>query len=121
MNSNIQNLAMLSAVIAFAGCNSNKAFDRELKAETVLSEVRNIEKSKSKTIEGTVKSIFYGKDGFVANVYTTDNLIFVATISRTNLKDPSQYRNFNVSEVVKITGDLWRMNDEDQITVREIL
>ena len=121
MNSNIQNLAMLSAVIAFAGCNSNKTSYGKLKAETVLSETRNTEKPKTKKIEGTVKSIFHGKDGFVANIYTTENLIYVATVSRINLKDPSQYRNFNVNEVVTITGDLWTMNDEDQITVREIL
>jgi hypothetical protein len=122
MNTNIQNLAMLSAVIAF-GCHSNRTgmkTDRKSEPQTVLAETKTSAKPETRVIEGTVKNVFHEKDGFVASIQTKDNMIYLATVSRANLKDPHQYRDFKISEQVRLNGDYWKMNDEDQLTVREI-
>lgn len=122
MKTNIQNLAMLSAVIAF-GCHSDRTGEKvnnASKTETALSEKKTITTPEIINIEGIVKTIFHGKDGYIANIHTNNNLIYFATISRSNLKDPQQYRQFKVNETVKLNGDHWKIDDEDQLTVREI-
>jgi len=123
----VQNLALLSAVIAF-GCNSNKTEPQaeEPQAQTVTTEdstaaATPIEEAKqTKTIEGTVKSTNHGKDGFTAKIETKEDGVFQATMSRANLKNPKQYREFNTNEIVKLTGDSWKMGEENQLTVREV-
>lgn len=130
---NIQNLAMLSAVIAFASCNSNKPepqTDTEPQKETITTEMdtakqaaaasQQAKPNETLTIEGTVKEIANGKDGYTASILTSDNQTYKATISHSNLKDAKQYRTFNTNEIVKVTGDSWKMGEENHITVREI-
>ncbi len=127
MKIHIQNLAMMSAVIAFAGCNS---YNQDQQAEKVTAsatseadtaQAKPIEApaNEMKTIEGVVKSTVSGKDGYTAEIETQDG-IYRATISRANLSDPKQYRNFNTNEIVKLTGDSWMMEQQKQLTVREI-
>ncbi|HMI06752.1 MAG TPA: hypothetical protein VK528_04340 [Flavobacterium sp.] len=71
---NIQNLAMLSAVIAFASCNSNKAepqADTDPQKETITTEMdtakqagaanQQAKPNETLTVEGTVKEIANGK------------------------------------------------------------
>lgn len=127
MKIHIQNLAMMSAVIAFAGCNSYNQEQQAEKitataateADTAQDQVSEAPANEMKTIEGVVKSMTPGKDGYTAEVETKEG-IYKATISRANLNDPKQYRNFNTSEIVKLTGDSWTMEQEKQLTVREI-
>jgi hypothetical protein len=123
----VQNLAMLSAVIAF-GCNSNKTEPQaeEPKTQTVTTEdashetTEQTQQTEVKTIEGTVKATNHGKDGFTATIETKGGGMYQATISRANLKDAKQYREFNNNEIVKLTGDSWKMGEDNQLTVREI-
>ena len=122
MNTYIQNLAMLSAVIAF-GCNSNKPGQKnenKLEVETVLAQPDVALRPIIKSISGTVKNIFHGKDGYIASIHTAENLTYFATVSRSNLNEPHQYREFHINETVSLQGDYWKIDDEDQITVREI-
>lgn len=127
MKSYVQNLAMLSAVIAF-GCNSNKTESQsEMPADSIKTETDTTAAATDaaattalKTIEGVVTSTTHGKDGYTATIETKDEGNFQATISRANLKDPKQYRDFNSNEIVKLTGDFWKMGAENQLTVREI-
>lgn len=135
---NIQNLAMLSAVIAFTSCNSNKAepqaeqepqteaiapsadttnqvVTQEANPATAVEEVKQ-----TKAIEGTVKQITNGKDGYTATILTKDNSTYQVTISHSNLTDHKQYRTFNLNEIVKVSGEYWKMGEEKHITVREI-
>lgn len=126
----VQNLALLSAVIAF-GCNSNKTEPQadQTKTESVTTEAdaaqnesgTNEQTMEVKTIEGVVTATNHGKDGYTATIETKDEGVFQATISRANLKDPKQYRDFNANEIVKLSGDSWKMGANKQLTVREIL
>jgi hypothetical protein len=129
MKSHIQNLTMLSAVIAFASCNSNKSetpVATENQMETVVSENDSVAKETPKstadikTIEGIVKEINFGKDGYTATIETNNQQVYKAVISRANLTDSKQFRDFNNSEIVKLKGDFWKMEGENQLTVREI-
>src|SRR6187402_2240740 len=105
----VQNLALLSAVIAF-GCNSNKTEPQadQIKTGSVTTETDSVpnenakESMESKTIEGVVTATNHGKDGFTATIETKDEGVFEATVSRANLKDPKQYRDFNSNEIVKL-------------------
>lgn len=133
---NIQNLAMLSAVIAFASCNSNKTEPQaeELKTETAMPAadttnrvateanpaVAGDEAKQIKVVEGTVKQIINGKDGYTAAILTKDNMTYQVTISHSNLTNHEQYRTFNLNEIVKVSGDYWETGAEKHITVREI-
>lgn len=129
MKTYVQNLAMLSAVIAF-GCNSNKTEPQadQAKTENVAHETDAApnenatgQTMENKTIEGIVTATAHGKDGYTATIETKTDGIFQATVSRANLKDPKQYRDFNANEIVKLSGDSWKMGDDNQLTVREIL
>lgn len=129
MKTYVQNLAMLSAVIAF-GCNSNKSEPQpdQMKTESVATETDTAvaepttEQSKEvRTIEGVASATNHGKDGYTVKIETAHDGIFQATVSRANLKDPKQYREFNANEIVKLSGDVWKMGEEKQLTVREIL
>lgn len=121
----VQNLAMLSAVIAF-GCQSNKTeiHPEEVKTPAVsakgTSDAQTTAAKETQTIDGLVKETNHGKDGYTAKIETNDGKIFYATVSRANLKDAKQYRDFNANEIVKLTGEVWRLEGKDQLTVREI-
>jgi vacuolar-type H+-ATPase subunit I/STV1 len=76
---------------------------------------------KIKTIEGEVLEINQGKDGYTAKLKTNTEEIYFVTISHSNLKNPTQYKATKIGEKLKVSGELWKMNGENQITVREIL
>lgn len=129
MRYNVQNLAFLSAVIAFSSCQQHKnatiddAGNEVVKVRTPTEDT--IDKTetppmKTETIEGFVVEINRGKDGYTAKIETPAMRIVAATISRSNLKDPEQYKEVKVGESLSVTGDSWRLEKEDQLTVREI-
>jgi len=126
MKSQIQNLAMLSAVIAFASCNTAKTETKaEIPTETTVNAsdstaVEETPKAEIKTVEGKVQEIQKGKDGYTAKIETQDKEVYFVTISHSNLKDHTQYRNANIGEIIKVSGDFWKMENENHITVREI-
>lgn len=114
-----QNLAMISAVLTFAGCHSKA---EEKSAKSTEAPVTASEKpAGQKTIEGTVTAITAGKDGFTASIETAGSGDYQALISRANLLDGKQYRELNQGEIVKLQGEVWEMDGAQQLTVREIL
>lgn len=129
IKTNIQNLAMLSAVITFASCEQHKQ-SKVTKSGTEVVKVRTpqedtLDKSaepqmESRSIEATVVEINSGKDGYTAKVETGTKEIYFATVSHANLKDHSQYKTLKPGDKVHLAGDFWKMNDENQLTVREL-
>jgi len=127
MKSHIQNLAMMSAVIAFASCNSAKTEAKpEIKTETAAAEVDTAAavsedlKTETKSVEGKVTEILNGKDGYTATIETADKEIYLVTISHSNLKDHTQFRSVKIGETIKVKGDYWKMENTSNITVREL-
>jgi hypothetical protein len=126
LRTNIQNLTALSAVIAFASCESHKQAKVNdqgteiVKLRTPAKDTNDVSRQAIKTVSGTVVDINNGKDGYTAKLETTDKKTYFATISHTTLKDHSQYRSVKVGDKLEVTGDYWKLGNEDQITVREL-
>lgn len=130
MKNTIQNLAMMSAVIAFASCTEKKPVvteETEAKTEQVQPvpakdtvPAAEAPKAEIKTAEGVVKEINHGKDGYTAKIETKDKEIYFVTISHSNLTNHEQYKSVKLGETLKVTGDFWKMDTENHITVREI-
>jgi len=129
MKYNVQNLAMLSAVIAFASCESNKkstiddSGNEVVKVRTPTSDTIDkeaIPPADTRTVEGTVLETNHGKDGYTAKIETAEKEIYFVTISHSNLKDPKQYKDLTEGNKLKATGDFWKLGDDNQITAREV-
>ena len=72
-------------------------------------------------ISGEVRQIQPGKDGYTAKIMTADYQVYFATISIPNLgKNAAQYREVEVGETIGVKGEVWEMNGETHITVREL-
>lgn len=130
IRTNIQNLAMMSAVIAFASCESHRKAEI-VEGGTEVVEVRTphedtLDKAaepemKTESAKGIVKAVNFGKDGYTAEMETEQKSVYFATVSRSNLKDPGQYKESKVGETIEVTGDLWKNAEgQNQITVREM-
>lgn len=123
-----KSLILVVAITAMASCNSNKkATVTEDGTEVVkvrtpeaTEESKEEEKDSIISVEGEVKEINQGKDGYTA-ILTTEDGIYFATISIPNLKDPKQYRAVKIGETIKVKGDYWKMEEDNYITVRELL
>jgi len=123
-----RSLILVVAIAAMASCDSNKkatvAEDGtevvKVRTPEATQESKEEEKDSIISVEGQVKEINKGKDGYTA-ILTTENGIYFATISIPNLKDPKQYRAVEIGETVKVKGDSWKMEEDNYITVRELL
>jgi hypothetical protein len=163
MRYNVQNLALLSAVISFAACEQHKQATIDDSGNEVVKvrqptedTIDNIEKpveataepvqkpvptqkpaeptkatekpvdvigkkpAPSITVKGVVKDINMGKDGYTAKLETPDGQLVAVTISRSNLNNPKQYKTVAVGDIIKVSGESWKLDGQSQITVRQI-
>ncbi len=129
MKYNVQNLAFLSAVIAFASCEPHKkstitdSGTEVVKIRTPAQDTISKEETpptQTRTVEGKVIDINQGKDGYTATIETQAKEKYAVTVSHSNLKDPAQYRQVKIGETLKASGDYWKLGNDDQITAREI-
>lgn len=97
----------LALLLACSGCHSTKQGTKT-------------EQNQAMSITGTVKDIQQGKDGYTATIETAGHKMYKATISHSNLKDPSQYRSVQTGDVITVKGSVWTMDNESHITVREL-
>lgn len=72
-------------------------------------------------ISGTVETIEKGKDGYTATIKTAEGIIYFATVSIPNLGSSEKYREFKIGENVSLFGEIWKMGDDNRITVRKIM
>jgi hypothetical protein len=115
-------------VIAIWSCNSKKV-ESENTNDSVKSNVEavrdtvaveEISKDSTKTVDGKVLEINNGIDGYTAKIETKDKEIYYVTISISNLKNHEQYKSVKVGEALNVTGDYWKTEADNQITVRVI-
>jgi hypothetical protein len=79
---------------------------------------KNITEAK---ITGTVQSVEKGKDGYTAKIKTSERTIYFAVISIPNLGSAEKYRAFKIGEKVTLFGEIWKMGNDNRITVKKIL
>ncbi|MCW4467688.1 OB-fold nucleic acid binding domain-containing protein [Flavobacterium sp. MFBS3-15] len=72
------------------------------------------------TVKGEITEINNGKDGYTAKIKMADGTVYFATISIPNLKDPKQYRKFNVGDVIKVKGKTFKIEEDTLIKVEEL-
>ncbi|MFV8341879.1 OB-fold nucleic acid binding domain-containing protein [Flavobacterium sp. XS2P39] len=72
-------------------------------------------------ITGIVETIEKGKDGYTAKIKTAEGTTYFATISIPNLGSAEKYRQFKIGENVSLSGEVWKMGDDNRITVRKII
>jgi hypothetical protein len=51
---------------------------------------------------------------------TPDGQLVAVTISRSNLNNPKQYKTVAVGDIIKVSGESWKLDGQSQITVRQI-
>lgn len=108
----MKNLIILSIFIAILSCNK-KSHDSG--KELITKDIQD-----SILISGVVKSIEYGKDGYSAKLQTIDNQFYFITISSNNLDNPKQYIESKIGDTLKVSGEFWKMGNDNQITVHKI-
>lgn len=125
MKKNILALVALSGMMTLTSCEKKIEVKTEIKdnqevvaTDTIVAtETPAVE---TKTVEGKVVEITSGKDGYTAKLETAEKEHYFVTISHSNLTNHEQYKSVKVGETLKVTGDFWKMEDQNQITVRVI-
>jgi len=117
-----KNIVLLAIVITFGSCqNKPVAIPEPSKVEAANDSIEpETEKAAIKSVEGTVLEINPGKDGYAAKVETADKEIYFVTISHSNLTNHEQFKTVKIGEKLNVTGDFWKMENDNQITVRSI-
>lgn len=116
-NGNYQRLEIGNKV-AVAGNVWMLGNDKQITVRNILS--ANTDNFK---VEGIVKSIKSGMDGYTAKIETPKGEFYVTTISIPNLgrANSDKFKQFEVGENLSVVGELWGMGDEKHVTVRDIL
>lgn len=131
MNNSINILALVFFLLFTTGCSTTTKNNTEelpdsaniavLDTIPVSADSADSTQTKNESISGEVKEITTGKDGYTAKILTGDNKTYFATISHANLgENASQYRSVKVGETITVKGEVWKMGEEDHVTVREL-
>jgi len=117
MKNYIKTLAMLFATVVLSNCNSPKS---EAEVAEISSAPSPQQATETRIVEGTVAEIRNRKDGYTAVVVTSSKENFEVLVSRANLKNPTQYRTYKMNEFITVTGDYWKVDKQNHLTVRVI-
>lgn len=116
----MKNIIVALIAVFMVSCNAKKS--PEIKDEVIITG-GNSESEPEKTtvsITGTVAEINRGKDGYTASILAENNQTYFATISIPNLTDPKQFREVGIGETITISGEAWKMEQDQYIVVREL-
>lgn len=124
MKKNFLELIVLSCFIMMSSCDKKAGIEIKIEDKEAISIDSIVEPEKpeveTKTVEGKVVEIIPGKDGYTAKLETAEKEHYYATVSHSNLTNHEQYKSVKVGESLKVTGDFWKMENDNQITVRVI-
>ena len=116
--------ALFTVLISLMSCmnktEEQKEIIKEVEVKTDTISAETPKEEVQKTVEGVVTNINQGKDGYTATLETSTKEAYFATISHSNLTNHEQYKSVKVGDNLKVTGDFWKMEDKNQITVRVI-
>lgn len=123
MKKNVLKIVALAGVLTLSSCVKVEKKETEVNQEAAASDTISKPENPAvatKTVEGKVVEITNGKDGYTAKLETAEKEHYFATISHSNLTNHEQYKSVKVGETLKVTGDFWKMENDNQITVRVI-
>lgn len=116
----IKMLLLLAAINLSYSC-SNKKNNNPNANETAQNVVANEGNTETIVINGTVKEIAFGKDGYTAQVATEKEGIYAALVSIVNVGGRENYQQCNVGDKVSFKGIPSNLGDAKQLMVKEIL
>ena len=116
----IKMLLLLAAINLSYSC-SNKKNNNPNANETTQNAVANEGNTETIVINGTVKEIAFGKDGYTAQVATEKEGIYAALVSIVNVGGRENYQQCNVGDKVSFKGIPSNLGDAKQLMVKEIL
>ncbi len=137
MNKRIAALVLVSALV-FTACNEKKEAVTEEKPaveevkdgtstnndsvtpEAVPEKNAQLAEGTEITVEGKITEINQGKDGYTAKIKMADGTVYFATISIPNLKDPKQYKKYDIGDVIKVKGKTFKIEEDTMIKVEEL-
>jgi hypothetical protein len=103
---------VLFSTLAFGCCHTRNANKTTPAAESSAKSLVQV--------TGKVTAIKNGKDGYTATVVTNENVEYDATISIPNMTDPANFRRVAVGETITVSGELWNIQNANQLTVRKM-
>ncbi len=125
--------ALLAIAITTISCNNKKTDSANATTDTTLTEAVDSPEAVNDTVaaeednapvtvtvKGKVMHIVPGKDGYMAEITDDSGITFFTTISIPNMKDPKQYKQVKIGDVITVKGESWKMDDEMHIKVEEL-
>jgi hypothetical protein len=106
---------MLSLVMCLALFSANGQSKTAETATTIEKKGRTI------TISGTVKTFTRGKDGYMADVLTDNNVVYDVMVASINLSEPDKFLSCKVGDKVRFKGVLSGTSDKRSLKVTEII
>lgn len=116
----IKMLLLLAAINLSYSC-SNQKDNNPNSNETTQNVVADEGNTETIVINGTVKEIVFGKDGYTAQVATEKEGIYAALVSIVNVGGPANYKQCNIGDNVSFKGVPSTLGDAKQLMVKEIL
>jgi hypothetical protein len=113
-------LLLLAAINLTYSC-SNQKDNNPNSNETTQNVVADEGNTETIVINGTVKEIVFGKDGYTAQVATEKEGIYAALVSIVNVGGPANYKQCNIGDNVSFKGVPSTLGDAKQLMVKEIL
>lgn len=105
--------AVFSLIFALNSCKTNNVSQENSEAGS------EVWAEGISTISGTISEVIQEKDGQTITLYNNKGVKYTAVISIPNLgENHSQYRKFNVGEMVNFKGNLI---ENQRMVVREVL
>jgi len=113
MKNNFRYIILLLSLLGFCFC----AVEETKIEESDSTEVAEI---KDLVINGQVKTVDLGKDGYVARIQTK-NERYAALFSLVNLGGPTHYIQLKIGDLVTIKGDHQKRGNENHLKVSQII
>ncbi len=110
----IKALSLLLVMNLAFSCSNNKN-------NNLGTAATNEKSAESLTINGTVKAITFGKDGYTADVQTEKEGVYAALVSIVNVGGRENYKPCDVGDNVTFKGVPSVLGDVKQLMVKEII
>ncbi len=120
MTTTIKTLLLLLLMHLTISCYNNK--NNSLSADaTTQNDAIKAKSVESISINGTVKAVAFGKDGYTADVQTDTQGVYAALVSIVNMGGHENYKPCEVGDKVSFKGVPSVLGDAKQLKVTEII
>jgi hypothetical protein len=120
MTNIITTLSLLLVMNLISSCSNNK--DNNSKEDATTQDAAMKAKSVDTiVVNGTIKAVTFGKDGYTAEVQTDTEGVYAALVSIVNVGGREKYKPCDVGNKVSFKGTPSTLGDAKQLKVTEII